>query len=59
MKTNQLGFPVAKRPGQPKRWSLGAPRHPECDDDDDDDDDDDNDDDIVPVSRDTFCFFAP
>ena len=29
METNQLGFPVAKRPGQPERWRLGTPRHPD------------------------------
>ena len=29
METNQLGFPVAKRPGQPERWRLRTPRHPD------------------------------
>ena len=40
MKTDQLGFPVAERPAQPKRWRIGAPRHPDHDHSDDDDGED-------------------
>ena len=32
--TNQLSLPVTKRPCQPKRRRLWAPRHPDHDDED-------------------------